>query len=90
MARRRTPEQPRNRAGWPPELGSRLDPFWTDHAAVVARYAEHLTPGQLTSTAGRNLHQTVITAWSLAHGFTTSEGQADWHALRAAGVLQRP
>ena len=87
MARRRVVEPPRTRAGWPPELSSRLHPFWRDHAAVVARYAEHLTPGQLTSTAGRNLHQTVITAWSLAHGFTTPEGQADWHALRSAGVL---
>jgi len=90
VARRRTPEQPRNRAGWPPELGSRLDPFWTDHAAVVEKYAEYLTPGQLTSTAGRNLHQTVINAWAVAHGFTDHNGAADWHALRAAGVLQRP
>lgn len=89
MARRRERELPRTRAGWPAELASRLHPFWTDHAAVVDRYGEHLTPGQLTSTAGRNLYQSVVSGWAVAHGFTSRNGDPDWHALRAAGVLQR-
>ena len=90
MARRRVAEQPPTRGGRPPELSSRLHPFWRDHAAVVEKYGEYLTPAQVTSSAGRNLHQTVINAWAVAHGFTDHNGAADWHALRAARVLQRP
>lgn len=91
MARRREPEPLRLASGWPPELASRLHPFWrADHAAVVEKYAEFLTPAQIASSTGRNLYQSVINGWAIAAGFTTATGQADWNALRAAGVIPGP
>jgi len=90
VARIKPREAPRPPTGQPSELSSRVHPIWKDHAAVVERFGQYLSPTEVTSSAGRNLHQTVINAWAVAHGFTDHNGAADWQALRAAGVLQRP
>ena len=90
MARRRAAVPTLARSDHPPELRSRLDPIWRDESALRARFGEYLSASEFRAMRlGRSLHNTVLTRWALANGFESTRyaGSADWHQLRAVGVI---
>ena len=84
---------PTNSGGYPPQLASRLLPFWENLEDIVEVFGEYVHPEERASpifTAHpRGLYGRVLSRWALAHGFesTTYPGTVDFRALRLAGVI---
>lgn len=78
----------------PPELRSRLLPFWGDLDRIAARFGEYLDPWERESIIYRSrpsaLYLRVVSRWAVANGFESPiyPRMPDWHALRAAGVIE--
>lgn len=74
----------------PIEFLDQLHPIWRDLDAlqahpVLSEYVDTATASRM-KMGGRIYHH-VLDAWATANGYTSASGLADWHELRAAGVI---
>jgi hypothetical protein len=93
MARRRVVEPPRAAVGaYPPELRSRLLPFWSSMDNIVEKFGQYVTDEEAAGIfccRPSALYHRVLGRWAVANGFASHADPRfpDWRALRVAGVI---
>lgn len=85
------PERPER--DYPPQLATKLLPFWQNLGAVVGVFSKYVTDDERESPIFAQrpdaLYRRILNRWALDNGFesTRNTGRADFTALRAAGVI---
>lgn len=77
--------------GVPPEFRDQLHPIWHDIESlqahpVLAEYVDDPVVDRLNM--GGRAFQLILHKWAVDHGYLNEFRMADWHALRAAGVIR--
>ncbi len=93
MARRRVVEPAAAPGTYPPELRSKLLPFWRSMDNIVEKFGPYVTDGEAAGIFRCRpdaLYHRVLRRWAVANGFTSRADprSPDWRALRAAGVIE--